>query len=410
MFLNEARALAHSNTNPKNNAVACHLTEIELRRLHRRFGHPSTQRFHKVLERAGHETNFEELHRLAKFCKQCQTHRKAPGRFKFTLKDDCDFNHTLFVDVFTLDDGPVLHIVDEATNFQGGRFLNNMSAKHTWDALKQTWIDTYLGPPAYVVHDPGTNFNAQEFRDSAKLMNTEVLLKPVEAHHSLGRVERYHIPLRRVYKIISEEDPSLSKEMKLQMALKALNDTVGPNGLVPTVLVFGAYPRMASSDAPSVSTITRAATMNKAMAEVRKCIAARKVADALNTRNGPLTSHLEALPLNSEVVVYREGRGWKGPYNLIGMDNQTCQVNIDGRAVNFRSTVVQPYHRNFEESENSDQPQNVPGHHKEIPLEIPVSHSDPPQLRRSQRKPQPRNPGINILSCTYDSFFTSYFG
>jgi len=32
------------------------------------------------------------------------------------------------------------------------------------------------------------------------------------------------------------------------MAIKALNDSIGPNGLVPTLLVFGAFPRMSDSD------------------------------------------------------------------------------------------------------------------------------------------------------------------
>jgi hypothetical protein len=35
------------------------------------------------------------------------------------------------------------------------------------------------------------------------------------------------------------------------MAFKAINDLVGPDGLVPTLLVFGAYPRMVEADAPS---------------------------------------------------------------------------------------------------------------------------------------------------------------
>jgi hypothetical protein len=35
------------------------------------------------------------------------------------------------------------------------------------------------------------------------------------------------------------------------MAFKAINDTAGPDGLVPTLLVFGAYPRMAELDALS---------------------------------------------------------------------------------------------------------------------------------------------------------------
>ena len=35
------------------------------------------------------------------------------------------------------------------------------------------------------------------------------------------------------------------------MAVKAINDTAGPDGLVPTLLVFGAYPRLTNSDPPS---------------------------------------------------------------------------------------------------------------------------------------------------------------
>ena len=67
---------------------------------------------------------------------------------------------------------------------------------------------------------------------------------PVEAHWSIGKVERYHAPLRRAFNIISAElGSNVSKDVILQMAVKAINDTAGPDGIVPTVLVFGAYPR-----------------------------------------------------------------------------------------------------------------------------------------------------------------------
>jgi hypothetical protein len=68
-------------------------------------------------------------------------------------------------------------------------------------------------------------------------------------------VERYHSPIRHAYQIIVSEIPELDKDMALQMAFKAINDSAGPDGLVPTLLVFGAYPKMIESDAPS-STVT----------------------------------------------------------------------------------------------------------------------------------------------------------
>ena len=74
---------------------------------------------------------------------------------------------------------------------------------------------------------------------------------PIEAHNSVGKVERYHVPFRRAYKIIREEYPSASRELALQTALKAVNDTVGPNGLVPTLLVFSAYLRIVDTSLPS---------------------------------------------------------------------------------------------------------------------------------------------------------------
>ena len=39
--------------------------------------------------------------------------------------------------------------------------------------------------------------------------------------------------------------------MGLQMAFKAINDIASLEGLVPTLLVFGAYPRIVESNASS---------------------------------------------------------------------------------------------------------------------------------------------------------------
>ena len=76
----------------------------------------------------------------------------------------------------------------------------------------------------------------------------------MEAHNTIGIVEKYHLPLRRAYHVIVEElknvEIGVTKEMALHMAVKAINDTAGPNGLVPKLLVFGAYPRISRLDPP----------------------------------------------------------------------------------------------------------------------------------------------------------------
>jgi hypothetical protein len=52
------------------------------------------------------------------------------------------------------------------------------------------------------------------------------------------------------------------------MAFKAINNTAGLNGLVLTLLVYGAYPRITKHDPPLLSIAQWALIIKKAMAEV----------------------------------------------------------------------------------------------------------------------------------------------
>jgi len=65
---------------------------------------------------------------------------------------------------------------------------------------------------------------------------------PIKAYNSIRKVERYHTLLRRVYKIISLELEDTSEELTLQIAIKAVNNSASLDGLIPTLLVFSAYP------------------------------------------------------------------------------------------------------------------------------------------------------------------------
>ncbi|EED18953.1 conserved hypothetical protein [Talaromyces stipitatus ATCC 10500] len=326
-------------------SVAYHLTELELCQLHRRFGHPLVQRLATVLERANHDFDADILKKLTKFCHQCQMHEKSPGRFKFTLKDDHEFNYSVIIDIMYIEGKPVLHVVDSGTAFNAARFLKDMTASIAWNTLRLCWIDCYLGPPDQIVHDAGTNFASDEFRQYAKSMAIHIREVLVEAHNAVGKVERYHAPLRRAYEIIQEElkGENVLKEAILQMAVKTLNDTAGPDGLVPTLLVFGAYPRLTEWDAPSPSVAKRAKAIECATKEVRKLKAARQVQDALSMCNGPNTKAMLDLPLQSDVWVWREAKGWTGPFKLLAITGETCTVAMPRGPANFRTTVVKPY-------------------------------------------------------------------
>jgi hypothetical protein len=330
------------------NCNPCFLTSVELRRLHRRFGHPSVGRLQNVLERAGHDVDRGTLEYLTKYCEHCQKYGQSPGRFKFNLRDDVNFNYSIIVDIFYISGKPVLHVVDEGTRYQAGQWLQNISATHTWDTLRKCWIDTYLGPPDQLVADSGKQFTSKEFAQHANTMGIKVKIVPVEAHNSIGIVERYHGPIRRAYLIITTEIQGIDKDMALQMAFKAINDTAGPDGLVPTLLVYGALPRMVEYDAPSPTVAQRSAALKKAMTEIQKLRAKRQVNNALNTRNGPSTTDIHELTLNSDVLVWREGNtgqpgSWEGPYKLVAINGESCVLALPRGNTTFRSTSVKPF-------------------------------------------------------------------
>jgi hypothetical protein len=122
---------------------------------------------------------------------------------------------------------------------------------------------------------------------------------PVKAHNSVGLVKRYHAPLRQAYKILKKElkDEHINKEIVLQIAVKAVNDSAGPDGIVLILLVFGSYPRMTEIDALLPTIVKRAEAIRAVTKEVRRLYAKQQVSDALVIRNSPNTMAIIDLPL-----------------------------------------------------------------------------------------------------------------
>jgi hypothetical protein len=73
-------------------------------------------------------------------------------------------------------------------------------------------------------------------------MGTTIKSVLVKAYNLIGMVERYYGPLRRIYHIITSKILEINKNMALQMAFKAINNSTELDGLIPTLLVFRAYP------------------------------------------------------------------------------------------------------------------------------------------------------------------------
>ncbi len=101
----------------------------------------------------------------------------------------------------------------------------------------------------------------------------------------------------------SDNETRISKEIILQMIVKAVNDTAGSDELMFTLLIFDVYSRMHFMNSSISSISQRAMTIEKVMTEVRKFRAERQVADALNIRNDLIVISIHDLSLNSNVLI-----------------------------------------------------------------------------------------------------------
>lgn len=330
---------------------ASFFTETELRRLHRRFGHPSSRKLISLLERADFlevdEQMRKTLEAITAQCRLCQMNQQRPRRFRFTIRDDKEFNSTVYVDIFYIDGHAVLHVVDEATRFQAAQLLSTVTSENVWTALRRCWMDVYVGPPDMVIHDAGKQFVAHAFQRNAHMFHIRTKAVPVEAAHSMSLVERYHEPVRRTVRIVRTECPEIDFASALQIAIKAINDTAGPDGLVPTLLVFGTLPRLGfHHDAPAASVTKRARAQQAAMAEMRKIHAQRQIRTALHSRNGPDPPADKDFPIGSKAIVWRDSKKrWDGPYTILAKTGEDITLLCDPPAgpTTFRSTAVRPY-------------------------------------------------------------------
>ena len=129
------------------------------------------------------------------------------------------------------------------------------------------------------------------------------------------------------------------------MAVKAVNNTASLDGLVPTLLVYGAYPRISNLDPPALSITEQAAAIQKVIAEIVKLQAKQTVNNTLHYHNGPNTTLVHDLPLNSKVLIWHKSGNWNRPYCLLAVKNKTCYIQLFSGPTSFKSTSVKPYFR-----------------------------------------------------------------
>ena len=235
----------------------------------------------------------------------------------------------------------VLHIVDEATRFSAARFLTKVSTENVWDAILLCWSSVYTGLPQNIMVDEGSQFR-NLFAELTALHEVNLEKSGIQSHNSIGVGERYHKPLRDTFRKLKIGHPKMQRQLLLALAVKAMNDTLGPEGTVPSALVFGEFPRLRSFEGPIVprpALAERAEAAQEARPYMAKHLAQVRVKQATDRTYQP----------GDKVLVWREKLvenqigEWIGPYTVTNYDAQAKIVLVqkDENSHHERYNLVQ---------------------------------------------------------------------
>lgn len=114
-----------------------------------------------------------------------------------------------------------------------------MKTGSVWRAVRQCCINVYLGPLDLVNYDAWKQFVVNVLQSNAELIHVDTKCVVIEEPSSMTYVKHYHTPNRHVTRIATGESLKLDAETALQITVKSVSGSTGPDRVVKTFLVYG---------------------------------------------------------------------------------------------------------------------------------------------------------------------------
>lgn len=132
--------------------------------------------------------------------------------------------------------------------------------------------------------------------------------------------------MRRVCRKILQECPKIDRNITLRLGIRAINDTMGPDGLLHFLLVFGCLPRFSAVHSDHRSHREGMRALHEARKEMSIITAELSIRKALMSQR-PRNTDL-VLELGDKVRVFREtDKKFIGPLSVIRIDGkQFCVI------------------------------------------------------------------------------------
>lgn len=388
-------------------------------KLHRQFGHPTSEKLIKLINNAGMKNSELEqtIQKVTKECVVCFKFRKAKPRPVVSMPMASKFNEVIAMDLKAWGNKYFLVIIDLATRYCTATVIGDKRAATIIKTVFQSWIVTF-GAPGKILTDNGCEFNNEEMRTLGEAFNIKIMTTSAESPWSNGVCERLNAVIGNIVRKILA-DSKCDLEVALAWAVSARNALTNYTGFSPNQLVFGhnpGLPNVLTSDPPaleptSASEIVRnnLNALHLARQEFVKSESSERLARAL--RHTIRSSDKNDIQNGDEVFYKRnDSSEWHGPGIVIGRDGKQFLVRHGGvyvrvhecrlaRSPGSGSTAVRdsnneitvqdedkegPLSREYPQDEESESEDGT-GVPEDDEPEIEAAPNQPPRLTTGQR-------------------------
>lgn len=142
-------------------------------------------------------------------------------------------------------------------------------------------------------------------------MGVVLQLSGIEAPNSIIKGERYHYHLRIIPEVTTSEYNKLADNIVLRLSMEAINDSMEPNGLLPSLLVFRKIPKFPSTSSMNSIRTERFEAFKVERAKIETIAVAAGMQRAAQSKQQS-SSIYQILPRELERVYRERTARWEG--------------------------------------------------------------------------------------------------
>ena len=319
-------------------------------KLHRQFGHPSKVKLEGLLKDAGiwtaeYSSMLSDIHDKCRICKEFSS---TPPRSVVCLPMARNFNEKVAMDLKHWRKGLwILYMIDLYSRYTMATFITRKLPSTIIDNVIKYWIRIF-GVMGGILTDNGGEFNADEVRDVASVLDVKVATTGADSPFQNGMCERVHSVTDMILHKLEAEYPNTSLEVLLAWACMAKNCLQMFNGFSANQLVFGRNPNL-----PNVLSDNVAALDGKTQSEVfaynlnilhasRRAFIKSESEERIRRALRHKVRVNEQSFKNGDSVFYKRDNQtrWLGPGKVLGQDGKIIFVRHGGVLVRVSANRI----------------------------------------------------------------------